>query len=344
MEIPMGNGTDASIVKEAHTMSRRIFRADPITFDYFDKVVIISIIAVFFTLFVWLIRSDFKPQTYAFWTFTALLTLIFVGFLRATGVFHTGWGALGGSVAVYAGLLWMTQGTFERQYDLTKENKSLRDEITSLRSTLQVDPAKYTLQLFYEHLQKKNFQGAWDLISDARKSERMRDRADAYDAYVKTFENTQAYRNLTFDLVREESNGQRIYRVTHDVLDNVPHSTLFENRAKQFSSLSGSVDRDSVVRIVKDNLREYYVIPDPAVPVIETYIRTRTVNELLDPTLIGEAVIHLKNDGIELRRSPTPPVNASVWRYFRYDNVVMIKQGDAWKIRVLNDPVIAVYP
>jgi hypothetical protein len=128
------------------------------------------------------------------------------------------------------------------------------------------------------------------------------------------------------------------------VLDNVPHSTLFENRAKQFSSLSGSVDRDSVVRIVKDNLREYYVIPDSAVPVIETYIRTRTVNELLDPTLFGEAVIHLKNDGIELRRSPTPPVNASVWRYFRYDNVVMIKQGDAWKIRVLNDPVIAVYP
>ena len=42
---------------------------------------------------------------------------------------------------------------------------------------------------------------------------------------------------------------------------------------------------------VKDNLREYYVIPDSAVSVIEDYVRTRTVNELLDPTLIGEAVI-----------------------------------------------------
>src|SRR5262249_40084518 len=143
---------------------------------------------VFLFLFVWLLGK--QPPAYAFWTFTALLTLIFVGFLRATGVFNTSWGALGGSVAVYLGLLLLTQNTFDSQSGLTQENQKLGDQIKSLQLR-QADPAKDTLQRYFTFLQQRNFKEAYDLISDAKKSERVRDLpagANDYNYYTTQFE------------------------------------------------------------------------------------------------------------------------------------------------------------
>jgi O-antigen ligase len=54
----------------------------------FDKAIILFLIAVFLVLFVWLLSKNIQPPTYACWNFTALLTMIFVGFLHATGVYE----------------------------------------------------------------------------------------------------------------------------------------------------------------------------------------------------------------------------------------------------------------
>lgn len=318
--------------------------------DRFDKQVIICLIAVFLVLFVWLLWENIQPPHYAFWTFTALLTLIFVGFLRATGVFRTGWGALGGSVAVYVGLLLLTGKTFDRDHDLTQEISKLNVQVKSLQDQLKkIDPAKYALQQFFGFLQQKNFKDAYNLISDARKLERKRSLPsgiDDYSQYMSTFDNTESYRNFTYELVREETENERGYRVTYDVLDNVPHNRLFESRIRPISSFSGAVDREEIIRIVLDNLREYYVVPESAIPAIQEHVKARTMDDILDPTFIGEMVIDLRNvRNIELQQAGAHPTNASIWRYLRYDNVVMIKQGSAeWKIRSgLNNPVIALY-
>lgn len=321
-----------------------------IRLDRFDKLIIICLIVIFLVLFVWLLWKNIQPPTYAFWTFTALLTLIFVGFLRATGIFRTAWGALGGSVAVYVGLLLSTGKTFDRYYDLGQEINKLKAQINSLQEQLkQVDPAKYTLQQHFDFLQQKNFKAAYDIFSDARIAERKRalpPDVDDYSAYVSAFDNTEAYRNVTCELVGKETESERTYRVTYDVLDRVPHNTLFESGAKAISSFTGAVDKDAIVGIIVDNLKDYYVVPESAIPATQEYVRTRTIEDILDPTFIGEMVIDLRNlKNIELQQVRTHPSYAAIWRYLRYDDVVMIKQiGGEWKLRSgLNNPVIALY-
>jgi hypothetical protein len=340
-----GSGTNSSIMKKAQKVLRGNSLPPSEPLDLFDKQVIISIIVVFLFLFVWLLGMGIQPPAYAFWTFTALLTLIFVGFLRATGVLRTSWGALGGSVAVYAGLLLLTQNTFDSQSGLTHETQKLRDQIKSLQLK-QADPAKDALEHYFIFLRQRNFKEAYDLISDAKKSERVRDLpsgVDDYSYYVTQFENTRGYRYLTFDL-REESEDQRTYRMTMDVLDNVPHNLLFERLRDKVSALSGSVDRNGLFDTIVANIKEYYDFPDSAMPAIQEYVKARTVNELLDPTFIGELVIYMRPRGIVFEQKLTHPENAPVWRYFRYDNAVMINQnGTEWKVRSVNNPVIAVY-
>jgi hypothetical protein len=343
--------TEKGIMAQEHLLPRAV------RFDRFDKQIIVCLIVIFLVLFVWLLGKNVQPPTYAFWTFTALLTLIFVGFLRATGIFRTAWGALGGSAAVYAGLLLLTAKTFDhynalgqQNKDLVQENKNLRDQVTALNNTLkQIDPAKYELQQHFIFLQQKNFKAAYDDISDARKAETRRNLppgVDEYAAYAAAFDNTEAYKNLTFELVREESESERIYRVTNDVMDHVPHNELFESGAKVIASFNGSVDKDGIIGIAVDNLKEYYVVPESAIPAIQEYIRTRTIVDILDPTFVGEMVIALRNlKDIELQQLQTHPSYVNIWRYLRYDNVVMIKQNDGkWRIRSgLSNPVVALY-
>jgi hypothetical protein len=315
----------------------------------FDKAIILFLIAVFLVLFVWLLSKNIQPPTYAFWSFTALLTMIFVGFLRATGVFRTTWGALGGSVAVYVGLLLLTQKTFDHYYASGEEISKLRDQIISLQGQLkQAEPAKYTLQQCFGLLQQKNFKAAYDIISDARKEERKRafpPGADDYSAYVSAFNDTEGYKNFTYELIREETENERRYRVTHDVQDRVPRNALFESGAKAISSFSGSMDRDAIFVMVVENIKEYYVVPDSVIPAIQEYVRTRTVEDLMDPTFIGKMTFDLRNaKNIELQQPPNSASYKYIWRYFRYENVVMIKQGSEWKIRSgLINPVIALY-
>ena len=104
--------------------------------------------------------------------------------------------------------------------------------------------------------------------------------------------------------------------MTYDFLDSVPHNELFESGAKVISSFTGSVDKDAVLDFVLNNLKEYYTVPDTAIAAIQEYVRTRTIEDILDPTFIGETVIAVKNlKNIELQQVPTHPSYASIWRY-----------------------------
>jgi hypothetical protein len=108
----------------------------PEEFEGVDKAIILALIFVFLGLVVWLsYRSD--QRLYQYLAFIALLTLVFVGILRAAGVIRTGWLVLGGSAAVYIGLLWATSTSFDR-YD-AQEGKidALNSKIDRLQKQLE---------------------------------------------------------------------------------------------------------------------------------------------------------------------------------------------------------------
>jgi|SRR5262249_19526172 len=348
----MSDGSDSPSGKRSHSASyyrRESGLPHSIELAHFDKAIILFLIVVFLILFVWLLSKNIQPPTYGFWTFTALLTMIFVGFLRATGIIRTTWGALGGSVAVYVGLLLLTQKTFDRYYDSGEEKTKLRGQIISLQAQLkQAEPAKYALQQYFGFLQQKNFKAAYNIVSDARKAERKRELppgVDHYSAYVSTFDDTEAYKNFTYELIREESENERRYRITFDVQDRVPRNALFESGGKAISSFNGSMDRNAIFKMVLDNIKEYYVVPDSVIPAIQEYVATRSAEDLMDPTFITKMMFGLRTGkNIELQQSPSSPAYKHIWRYFILDNVVMINQGGEWKIRSgLNNPVIALY-
>jgi hypothetical protein len=310
----MSDGSDLPLGKRSHSGSyHRSESGLPHSRElaHVDKAIILFLIAVFLILFVWLLSKNIQPPTYGFWTFTALLTMIFVGFLRATGIIRTTWGTLGGSVAVYVGLLLLTQQTFDRYYDSGEEISKLRGQIISLQAQLkQAEPAKHALQQYFRFLQQKNFKPAYNIVSDARKAERKRALpagVDDYSAYVSAFDGTEGYKNFTYELLREESENERRYRITFDVQDRVPRNTLFESGGRAISSFSGSMDRAAIFTIVLDNIKEYYLVPDSVIPAIQEYVATRTVEDLMDPTFIAKMMFDLRTGkNIELQQSSSP--------------------------------------
>jgi hypothetical protein len=97
----------------------------PPKFTSADKLMTVALIFMFFGLFVWLI-GDVEREFYAYLTFLALLTFIFVGILQATGIIRTASFALGGSVAVFVGLWWATVDAYDKYHarilgDLNRE-------------------------------------------------------------------------------------------------------------------------------------------------------------------------------------------------------------------------------
>lgn len=65
----------------------------PEKYEGADKVIIVILIGVLCALFLWLIHSE--NNLFAYWTFMTMLTLIFVGILRAVGIFRSQGVALG---------------------------------------------------------------------------------------------------------------------------------------------------------------------------------------------------------------------------------------------------------
>jgi drug/metabolite transporter superfamily protein YnfA len=109
------------------------------TYDRVDKAIICVSIVAFGGFLVWFtLRED---QFYQYLTFIAILTLILVGILRASGMVRTSWLALGGSVAVYIGLIWATSEAFEKSRDgkiadRDKQIEALKNERTALQTQI----------------------------------------------------------------------------------------------------------------------------------------------------------------------------------------------------------------
>lgn len=80
-----------------------------------DKIIIIVLIVIFCALFFWLVHTD--KRLFAYWAFLALLTLIFVGVLRAAGYVRSQGTILGGSVAIFVALFAATHFEFEKYQD-----------------------------------------------------------------------------------------------------------------------------------------------------------------------------------------------------------------------------------
>jgi hypothetical protein len=120
----------------------------PERFEGIDKAIILCLIFTFLVVWGWLsYRVD--QGIYQYWAFITLLTLVFVGVLRAAGVVRTGWLVLSGSAAVFVGLLWATSTTFEK-YDLQQtviaELKGDVISLTGKNSALQRQIDNYQRQ------------------------------------------------------------------------------------------------------------------------------------------------------------------------------------------------------
>ena len=106
----------------------------PESFEGVDKAIILALIVLFLGLVVWF--SYRHEGIYEYWAFIALLTLVFVGILRAAGVIRTGWLVLGGSAAVYTGLLWATAASFNTYNEQQTAVAKLNGDITTLQSNI----------------------------------------------------------------------------------------------------------------------------------------------------------------------------------------------------------------
>lgn len=94
----------------------------PVSFGGLDKIVIVCLVAVFLALFVWLLAFKQDQPFYSYLTFLCVLTLVFVGILRAAGVFRTSLMVLSGAAGVFAGLFLLTE-RFQDQSEQIKRFK-----------------------------------------------------------------------------------------------------------------------------------------------------------------------------------------------------------------------------
>jgi hypothetical protein len=206
------------------------------------------------------------------------------------------------------------------------------------------DPAKGSLSQYFEALQNRRFADAYALVAEARKAERaIQFGPNHFANFESSFANTTGYDNVavTFETA---SGGVRKYTVSYDVVDTVPHNELSEFREQPFSSYKAMelFKRDAIVNVFVANLKEYYIVPDAAIDTIKSYIGSRTVNELFDPTFIATAVREL-TDTLDLKSTSTPPKNARVNRHFLHDIIMVQEKDGSWKIRSgLNTPTITL--
>jgi hypothetical protein len=98
-----------------------------------DQGLVYVLIFVFLALFVWLQVVD--DVYFKYWTFMALLTIVFVGALHATGLIRFRSVALGGSIAVFIALIWYTRDQFKVYEQRTVELSEIRLKFAEERRT-----------------------------------------------------------------------------------------------------------------------------------------------------------------------------------------------------------------
>jgi hypothetical protein len=330
----------ATAPHDAHHGPRGPF-LEALSLDNVDKVITLCLVAVFLALFIFLLITG--RDFYAYLTLCTLLTLVFVGILRATGLIRTSWLMLGGSAAVFAGLFWLTRAQFDKYMDGKLEN--LENTIATLRGAN--DSAASTLYKYFGFLQDRRFPEAYALVSEARKKEKKEEVApeDDFENFKTSFEHTYG-----FDNVVVLSIGGNKYTVSYDVTDNVPRNELYDRwRGQLFSSPSADeiLKRDAVVNALIVNLEQHYIIPneDKMIGEIKSYTSSRKIDDLFGPIFVDLLARNLRDRSkLEMKKRDMPPGNVQVRRHFLH-TLTMVQENEAWKIRQgLSTPVIANYP
>ena len=222
----------ATVQHDVHHGPRGAF-LESLSLDNVDKVIMLCLVAVFLVLFIFLLMT--RRELYAYLTFCALLTFIFVGFLRAKSIIQTPWMTLGGSAAVFAGLFSLTKAQFDKYTDMDGKLEHLENTITTLRG--DNDPAASAIYKYFSFLQDRQFPEAYALVSDARKQEKKAEVApqDDFENFKAAFEHTYGFDNVVVSSIKGTNN----YIVSYDVTDNVPSNELYDRwRGQLFSSAS----------------------------------------------------------------------------------------------------------
>jgi hypothetical protein len=137
------------------------------------------------------------------------------------------------------------------------------------------DRAAEAIKQYYEAVQDRRCDDAWNLIHSARKKILADDRNFARDQFCEAYETTQTYQNL--ELVREDKKNlmtSRLYRVAYDVEDVLVRNNLYDLQLKDFADVMGSGPWNEayLTNAILDNLRLYYIVPDEIVPQVKGLI------------------------------------------------------------------------
>lgn len=111
-----------------------------------------------------------------------------------------------------------------------------------------------------------------------------------------------------------------------------------------FSSLTGSYDRSELVKLIIDNLGDYYAVPADKTADIAKFINDRiTIDQAIDPFFISELVIDMRRNKVaDLKSNSEVHSQNLIERHFVH-RVSMIQEHDVWKILNFERSFIANY-
>jgi hypothetical protein len=187
------------------------------------------------------------------------------------------------------------------------------------------DEARETVKTFYDHIERKEFLQAFDLLHHGHKEEMKRE-GRTEDDFAKSYASTRDYRGIQIDLDQVESASPRIYWVAFDVEDSFPANTLrgdsWQSSRKMMDS--GIIHEEALLKIVVSDLRRCYQVPNDVRPQIREYIRNAPLHYILEPSFITDV-----GDGLRLKRREVNGVGS--WSH--HIEHVKVQKDDGWKIR-----------
>src|SRR5258708_11159224 len=187
------------------------------------------------------------------------------------------------------------------------------------------DDARESIKRFYDHIERKEFLQAFDLLHHGRKEE-LKDQGRTEDDFAKSYTSTRDYRGIEIDLDQVESPSSRLYWVAFDVKDSFPVNTLVGDGWQASGKMidSGIIREEQLLKIVMSDLRRSYEVPTDVVGTqIREYVRHAPLHYILEPSFIADV-----GDGLHLKRKQANGFDSSN----HHIEHVKVQNDDGWKI------------
>jgi hypothetical protein len=200
------------------------------------------------------------------------------------------------------------------------------------------DEKAYAIERFYNLIEARRFEEAWTLIHRARKAEVPLIRN--WEDFAKTYSTTMSHQNVE---VRSDQNGETeaTYLVRFDVEDRFLTNMFYQYRERSVREIfdNGVMNKDQTLRIIFDNLRTYFFLPEEEQPGVEEFLLQQRLDFLYSPLFISE-VGRLLN--LEPRETFENAPRVVAWRHFIL-RIKVAREDSDWKIRSgLYPPVAAI--